>query len=108
MVEFSSHGPAPRRLSSALSMTAKPIAYVMEQTLGSITHYENLRREEGTSPLNLPRWVPIEFSRGKIPWTITGSLRTRRALRGMLQEIDGAFIHTTTIAPLSVDLFRQK
>jgi glycosyltransferase involved in cell wall biosynthesis len=89
-------------------MTAKPIAYVMEQTLGSITHYENLRRQEATSPINLPRWVPIDFVRGKLPWTITGSLRTRSVLSELIEEIDGAFIHTTTIAPLSVDLFRKK
>jgi len=89
-------------------MTAKPIAYVMEQTLGSITHYENLRRQEATSPLNPPRWLPIDFAHGKLPWTITGSLRTRNALRPIIDEIDGVFIHTTTIAPLSVDLFRKK
>ena len=89
-------------------MTAKPIAYVMEQTLGSITHYENLRRQEATSPLNLPLWLPIEFARSKLPWTITGSLRARRALSSILDEIDGVFIHTTTIAPLSVDLFHKK
>jgi len=89
-------------------MTAKPIAYVMEQTLGSVTHYENLRRQEATSPINPPRWLPIDFTRGKLPWTITGSLRTRSALSRIIEEIDGAFIHTTTIAPLSLDLFRKK
>jgi glycosyltransferase involved in cell wall biosynthesis len=92
----------------ALRMTPKPIAYLMEQTLGSVTHYANLRREEATSQFNLPRWVPIEYVPGRLPWTITGSLQARRALRGMLDEIDGVFIHTTTIAPLSVDYFRNK
>ncbi len=86
-------------------MTSKPIAYVMEQTLGNVTHYVNLRKEEATSPLNLPRWVPIEYQAGRVPWTITGSLRARRALRGMLDQIDGVFVHTTTLAPLAADYF---
>ena len=89
-------------------MTSKPIAYVMEQTLGSVTHYVNLRRQEAASELHLPRWVPIEFEPGRLPWTVTGSLRARRALGSMLEQIDGIFIHTTTIAPLSVDFFRKK
>jgi glycosyltransferase involved in cell wall biosynthesis len=89
-------------------MTSKPIAYVMEQTLGSITHYANLRKQEATSVLHLPRWIPIEYEPGRIPWTIAGSLLARRALGSMLEQIDGIFMHTTTIAPLSVDYFRKK
>lgn len=91
-----------------LSMTSKPIAYVMEQTLGSITHYANLRKQEAASRLHLPRWIPIEYQPSRLPWTIAGSLLARRALGGMLEQIDGIFMHTTTIAPLSVDYFRKK
>ena len=76
-------------------MSGKPIAYVMEQTLGSITHYLNLRREESASPSPLPRWIPIEFKRAKLPWTVTGSWLTRRALSGILDEVDGIFMHTS-------------
>ncbi|MEI9941321.1 MAG: glycosyltransferase family 4 protein [Pseudomonadota bacterium] len=89
-------------------MPLKPIAYVMEQTLGSITHYLNLRRDESASQEPLPRWLPIEFEHGRLPWTVTGSLRARRALGDVLSEIDGIFMHTTTIAPLSVDYFSKK
>jgi len=89
-------------------MTSKPIAYVMEQTLGSITHYANLRKEEATSTLHLPRWIPIEYEAGRIPWTVTGSLRARRELGPILEQIDGIFMHTTTIAPLSADYFGKK
>ena len=89
-------------------MSGKPIAYVMEQTLGSITHYLNLRREESASDAPLPRWVPIEFQHSRIPWTLTGSWLARRALKSILDEVDGIFMHTTTLAPLSVDYFRKK
>ena len=89
-------------------MPPKPIAYVMEQTLGSITHYLNLRRAESALQGPLPRWLPIEFQHGRLPWTITGSLLARRALAEVLDEVDGMFIHTTTIAPLSVDFFAKK
>jgi len=89
-------------------MSSKPIAYVMEQTLGSITHYLNLRRAESAVEGPLPHWLPIEFQHGRLPWTVTGSLLARRALAGVLNDVDGIFMHTTTIAPLSVDYFGKK
>jgi glycosyltransferase involved in cell wall biosynthesis len=89
-------------------MSLRPIAYVMEQTLGSITHYLNLRREESASESPLPRWMPIEFQASRLPWTVTASLLTRRALKEVLPEVDGIFMHTTTLAPLSVDYFLRK
>ncbi len=89
-------------------MTGKPIAYVMEQTLGSITHYLNLRREESASEAPLPQWLPIEFRHGRLPWTVTGSWLARRALGEVLENVDGIFMHTTTLAPLAADYFRKK
>jgi len=89
-------------------MSLKPIAYVMEQTLGSITHYLNLRQAESAVVGPPPRWLPIEFRHGRLPWTVTGSLLARRALGEVLHEVDGIFMHTTTIAPLSVDYFAKK
>jgi glycosyltransferase involved in cell wall biosynthesis len=89
-------------------MTARPIAYLMEQTLGSITHYLNLRREETAGSGMPPRWMPIQFQKTRVPWTVTGSLRARRAISPVLDQIDGVFMHTTTIALLAADLFRKK
>ncbi len=89
-------------------MSRRPIAYVMEQTLGSITHYMNLRREETAASTPLPHWVPIEFRESRLSWTVTGSYLARRALGKVLADVDGIFMHTTTLAPLSVDLFRKK
>jgi glycosyltransferase involved in cell wall biosynthesis len=88
-------------------MTGRAIAYVMEQTLGSITHYLNLRREESASALPHPRWIPIEYQSGALPWTITGGWLTRRALRDVISEVDGVFVHTTTLALLSFDYFHK-
>jgi glycosyltransferase involved in cell wall biosynthesis len=88
-------------------MSQRPIAYLMEQTLGSVTHYMNLRREESAADV-LPRWVPIEFAASRVPWAVAGSLRARRAIGPVLDQVDGLFVHTTTIALLAGDLFRKK
>jgi glycosyltransferase involved in cell wall biosynthesis len=80
----------------------------MEQTLGSITHYLNLRREEAVHEGGPRRWVPIEYRQTRLPWTLSGSWATRKALKALLDDVDGIFIHTTTLAPASVDYFRKK
>jgi glycosyltransferase involved in cell wall biosynthesis len=54
------------------------------------------------------RWIPIEYQESRLPWTLTGSLAARRAIGPALDEIDGIFIHTTTLAPLAVDYFMKK
>jgi glycosyltransferase involved in cell wall biosynthesis len=88
-------------------MSNRPIAYVMEQTLGNVTHYLNLRRHEGAGGEARPRWLPIEYRRGTLPWTVTGSLLARQALTPVMGDVDGVFIHTTTLAPLVVDRLRR-
>ena len=89
-------------------MPLKPIAYVMEQTLGNITHYMNLRRAEVSTPGPLPCWLPIDYREGPLSWTLTGSWLARRALSKVLDDVDGIFIHTTTLSALSIDYFRRK
>ncbi|HYQ44934.1 MAG TPA: glycosyltransferase family 4 protein [Polyangiaceae bacterium] len=89
-------------------MSERPIAYVMEQTLGSITHYLNLRREESASEDPKPLWIPIEHRQTRVPWTLTASWLTRLAVGAVLNQIDGIFMHTTTLAPLSLDYFGKK
>jgi glycosyltransferase involved in cell wall biosynthesis len=90
------------------SMKERPIAYVMEQTLGNRTHYLNLRREETAAAGTVPRWLPIEWDAGWAPWTLRGSLRARKAVSRIVDEVDGFFFHTTTIAVLTADLFGRK
>ncbi len=88
-------------------MSGRPIAYVMEQTLGSVTHYLNLKREGGAD-FGGQRWLPIDYRSGKLPWTVTASWAARKAVHAVLPEVDGVFMHTTTLAPLCVDYFRRK
>src|SRR5215469_12570322 len=86
----------------------KRVAFVMEQTLGSITHYLNLRREEREARDLEPCWLPIAFQPSRFSWTVAGSLKARRAISQILDEVDGLFIHTTTIALMSGGYFRRK
>jgi glycosyltransferase involved in cell wall biosynthesis len=74
------------------------IAFLMEQTLGSITHYLNLRRAESVAQGFVPAWIPVEFRHGRLPWTLTGSILARRALSAAGSDLEGCFVHTTTIA----------
>jgi glycosyltransferase involved in cell wall biosynthesis len=80
----------------------------MEQTLGSITHYMNLHRQNTVSEGGPRLWIPVEYRAGRLPWTITGSVFARQAIKPVLEDVDGIFIHTTTLAPLSADLFGRK
>jgi glycosyltransferase involved in cell wall biosynthesis len=89
-------------------MNGRTLACVMEQTLGNVTHYLNLRRHEAVLPGCTPKWLPIEYRKTRVPWTITGSMITRRELGRVVEQSDAIFIHTTTLAPLSVDYFRRK
>ncbi len=89
----------------------RKIAYVSEQTLGNVTHYLNLRRHEDALPSFMPRWLPVEYGVGAVPhmpWTITGGLAARQALKPVLKDVDGVFIHTLTLALLNADNFRRK
>jgi glycosyltransferase involved in cell wall biosynthesis len=87
---------------------SRPIAYVMEQTLGSVTHYLNLRRQEAMGAGALPRWLPIEWRDTRLPWTIAGSLLAREAVAQVAPQVDGVFCHTTTISLLAFDFFGRK
>jgi glycosyltransferase involved in cell wall biosynthesis len=89
-------------------MTERPIAYVMEQTLGSVTHYLNLKGQETVLEGGPRHWIPIHWRDGRLPWTLAGSLAARRELGAVLDDVDGVFIHTTTIALGSVDYFGKK
>jgi glycosyltransferase involved in cell wall biosynthesis len=84
------------------------VAFVMEQTLGSVTHYLNLRHAEDTATAVKPLWVPVHYAPGRVPWALTGSLRARRAVDAELANVDGLFVHTTTIALLCASRFRTK
>lgn len=89
-------------------MSGKPIGYVMEQTLGNITHYLNLRRADSTAEMPGPLWLPVEYRESRVPWTVTGGRLARRAMLDAMPRVDGFFMHTTTLALMCVDLLRRK
>jgi glycosyltransferase involved in cell wall biosynthesis len=87
-------------------MTRRRIAYVMEQTLGNVTHYLNLRRAEAELGEQGVSWLPIEYRNSRLPWTLTGGWSARHALSRVKRRVDGVFIHTTTLALLCLDQCR--
>ncbi|MDQ6671984.1 MAG: glycosyltransferase family 4 protein [Chloroflexota bacterium] len=81
------------------------IAFVVEQTLGHVTHYRNLRAfAEGQSDV-APVWLPIPFDVNgparfmpmvATNWSVRASLRARRALDATIAAgaLDGVVFHT--------------
>ncbi len=88
-------------------------AFVMEQALGHVTHYRNLREFTDRQPDIAPVWLPIPFEvRGlarlapvlRSNWSVRASWRARRALdrvqaRGSL---DAAVFHTQVTSLFSI------
>ena len=85
--------------------------FLMEQTLGHVTHYRNLRAAVDADPRIRAAWYPLGFPpRGGLEtlpplrtnWTVRGSLRARRLLPPALAAShDALFFHTQTITVLS-------
>lgn len=88
---------------------ARPSAgFIMEQTLGNVTYYLNLRQQEAEAKDLRPRWMPLAIKRGLLPWGINASLAARKAIASIFDDVDGIFLHTTSIALLASDYFRRK
>ena len=92
--------------------------FVMEQTLGHVTHGQNLAHrvaeESDVCPIWMPiathqpdRWEHMPGVRGN--WSLKGSLRARDALRQALraQPLDALFIHTQTVALFALPFMRR-
>jgi len=87
------------------------LGFLMEQTLGHVTHYRNLRAAVDADPRARAAWYPLGFPpRGSLEtlpplrnnWTARGSLRARRLLPPALAAShDALFFHTQTITVLS-------
>jgi len=93
-------------------------AFVMEQTLGHVTHYQNLQAAAAAERRIAPVWLPIPFGVAGLPrriplfgtnWSVRASLRARRALRPALStaNYDVLFFHTQVTALFSVGLMRR-
>ncbi|MBI4494748.1 MAG: glycosyltransferase family 4 protein [Chloroflexi bacterium] len=99
-------------------MTQIRAAFVMEQTLGHVTHFRNLRDAAAEYTDLLPTWLPIPFEvRGPaclLPllgsnWSARASWRARRALGLALASTphDALVFHTQVTALFSLDLVRR-
>lgn len=99
-------------------MTAIRTAFVMEQSLGHVTHGMNLRSFLATQSEVTPTWLPIPFEphgfgRGVPVWrsnaTVRGSWRARRALQGALGSTphDAVVFHTQTVSVFSTNIMRR-
>jgi glycosyltransferase involved in cell wall biosynthesis len=101
--------------------TAEPtrprVAFVLEQTLGHVTHTDNLRRLVPGSSAIEPTFdlIPFEVSgwRSRVPgwsnWTVRAGVRARRAIRARrnAEGIDALFVHTQVPAMLAVGWLRR-
>jgi len=92
--------------------------FVMEQTLGHITHYRNLRATVDDDASVASTWYPITFPpRGAwetLPplrgnWSARASWRARRLLRRdhAAARLDALFFHTQVTTLLSAGLMRR-
>jgi glycosyltransferase involved in cell wall biosynthesis len=93
-------------------------AFVMEQTLGHITHAQNLRAAIARQTAVAPTWIEIPFDvtglQRYIPayrdnWSVRASLRARRRLSRELavRRHDALFFHTQVTSLFSPGLMRR-
>jgi glycosyltransferase involved in cell wall biosynthesis len=99
-----------------MTTTFRP-GFVLEQTLGHVTHGQNLRRVVGSEPSIAARWYDVPFEPEgaiyRVPplasnWSLRGSLYARRSLASDgWRELDALFVHTLTIALFATPFYEQ-
>jgi len=94
------------------------LGFVMEQTLGHVTHHQNLARWVAKRADIDPHWMPIAADSAdlwqKMPvvrgnWSLKASLRARDAVSRTLAAcpLDALFFHTQTTALFSIGTMRR-
>jgi glycosyltransferase involved in cell wall biosynthesis len=94
------------------------IGFVLEQTLGHVTHTLNLQTNVPKDARIVPHWALIQMKMQgiatKIPlyrsnWTVRAGWRARRALAQLTGEsqLDALFFHTHVLAILATDFIRH-
>jgi glycosyltransferase involved in cell wall biosynthesis len=93
------------------------VGFVLEQTLGHVTHTDNLARLVPLDPRIRAEFAPVDFDLdrrwSRIPghgnWTVRAGLRARRAVRDLNREVrlDALFVHTQVPAMLMPDVLRR-
>ncbi|HZO51344.1 MAG TPA: glycosyltransferase family 4 protein, partial [Bryobacteraceae bacterium] len=85
------------------------IGFVMEQTLGHVTHTQNFQQWVERDPDVEPSWIPVSFDLAdhwrlaplvRRNWTLRASLRARARIREILRsrQLDTLFFHTQVTA----------
>ncbi|HXT36726.1 MAG TPA: glycosyltransferase, partial [Chloroflexota bacterium] len=103
-----------------MNLTAETprFAFIMEQTLGHVTHYQNMRSAIDAEALVNATWIPLAFpvhgTLETLPglrdnWSVRASLRARRVLarRHAASTFQALFFHTQVTALLSTSLMRR-
>ncbi len=96
----------------------KRFGFVMEQTLGHVTHHRNLVRWVQDDPSISAVWMPIIPEQNDIweqlpviknNWSLKSSLRAKDSLNRTLSggSLDALFLHTQTVALFSVPTLRK-
>ncbi|MEC4813036.1 MAG: glycosyltransferase family 4 protein [Scytonema sp. PMC 1069.18] len=92
--------------------------FAVEQALGHITHYQNLRRWATEDREITPTWIPIQDGINDIwenlpvirnNWSLRASLRTRDFLKTAMKSssIEALFLHTQTLALFAIPLMQH-
>jgi glycosyltransferase involved in cell wall biosynthesis len=92
--------------------------FVMEQTLGHVTHHQNLARWVAEASDICPHWMPILPEKddrwARLPgirgnWSLRASLRARDALRATARatQLQALFLHTQTTALFAISAMRR-
>jgi len=93
-------------------------AFVMEQALGHITHYRNLRAFTDRQPDIAPVWLPIPFEVSGLTrlvpllrnnWSVRASWRARVALNRIPAgtSLDAALFHTQVTSLFSIKFMKR-
>lgn len=91
--------------------------FVIEQTLGHVTHGQNLRKSLSGRPGLETDWLDVPFRPNEqvykmppvsINWSLRGSLYARNKLFcDSWREMDALFVHTMTISLLATRVFQR-
>ncbi len=100
------------------STASRPhVGFVLEQTLGHVTHSKNLQSLVPGHESVRASFVPVEFDTsgrfGRVPpwsnWTVRAGVRARRGIRSLHRRdpVEALFIHTQVPAVLVPDVLKR-